>query len=241
MQVFVHIGGKNYGPYSVEQLRSYVKTGNLKEDQPACYDGKNWVPIREVPGLAVEPKPTKQEVKPRSTAKTVPKKTKKQRFTKLVVVCLSMAVSLSVVILSVAWATDYLLEEKMDEGMLSMENLFILTPDQIAEVYDGDTFKINLPQQVPIFGDKLSIRLAGVDTPEIKGTSEEVKALAKQAREMTEKALQSADQIELRNPQRGKYFRIVSEVWIDGESLADMLKAKGLAKDYDGEGPRPEW
>ena len=29
----------------------------------------------------------------------------------------------------------------------------------------------------------------------------------------------------------------MSEVWIDGESLADMLKAKGLAKDYDdGEG-----
>jgi hypothetical protein len=30
-------------------------------------------------------------------------------------------------------------------------------------------------------------------------------------------------------------------VWIDGESLADMLKANGLAKDYDGEGARPEW
>ena len=24
-------------------------------------------------------------------------------------------------------------------------------------------------------------------------------------------------------------------------SLAEMLKAKGLAKDYDGEGERPEW
>ena len=239
MQVFVHIGGKNYGPYSVEQLSSYVKAGNLKEDQPACYDGKNWVRIREVPGFTVEP--TKQEVKPRTTAKTVPKKTKKQGFNKLIVGCLSVTAALSVVILSVAWAMDYLLEEKMDEGMLSKENLFILTSDQIAEVYDGDTFKINLPQQVPIFGDKLSIRLAGVDTPEMKGTSDEVKALAKQARELTEKALQNADQIELRNPQRGKYFRIVSEVWIDGESLANMLKEKDLAKDYDGEGPRPEW
>lgn len=239
MQVFVHIGGKNYGPYSVEQLRSYVKAGNFKEDQAACYDRKNWVRIREVPGFAVER--FKHEVKPRSSAKTVPKKTKKQRIKKLVIVCLSVAVALSVVILSVAWATDFLLEEKMEEGMLSNENLFILTPEQIVEVYDGDTFKINLPQQIPIFGDKLSIRLAGVDTPEMKGTSDEVKALAKQARELTEKALQGADQIELRNPQRGKYFRIVSEVWIDGESLADLLKAKGLAKDYDGEGARPEW
>lgn len=239
MQVFVHIGGKNYGPYSVEQLRSYVKAGNLKEDQPACYDGKNWVRIHEVPGFKIEP--TKHDVKPRTAAKTGSEKTKKQRFKKLVIVCLSVTVTLLVVILSVAWATDFLLEKKIDKGMLSNENLFILTPDQIAEVYDGDTFKINLPQQVPIFGDKLSIRLAGVDTPEMKGTSEKVKALAKQARELTEKALQNADQIELRNPQRGKYFRIVSEVWIDGQSLADMLKAKGLAKDYDGEGARPEW
>ena len=239
MQVFVHIGGKNYGPYSVEQLRSYVKAGNFKEDQPACYDGKNWVGIREIPGYVVVP--IKPEVKPQTGADVVPKKTKKQRRKKLIIGCLSVTAALSVVILSVAWAMDYLLEEKMDEGMLSMENLFILTPDQIAEVYDGDTFKINLPQQVPIFGDKLSIRLAGVDTPEMKGTSDEVKALAKQARELTEKALQNADQIELRNPQRGKYFRIVSEVWIDGESLANMLKEKDLAKDYDGEGPRPEW
>ena len=81
----------------------------------------------------------------------------------------------------------------------------------------------------------------GVDTPEMKGTSDEVKALAKEAQQRTEKALQGASKIELRNPQRGKYFRIVSEVWIDGESLADMLKANGLAKDYDGEGARPEW
>ena len=34
---------------------------------------------------------------------------------------------------------------------------------------------------------------------------------------------------------------IVNIVWIDRELLAEMLKEKGLAKDYDGEGARPEW
>ena len=29
--------------------------------------------------------------------------------------------------------------------------------------------------------------------------------------------------------------------WVDVESLAEMLKSKGLAKEYDGEGARPEW
>jgi endonuclease YncB( thermonuclease family) len=133
-----------------------------------------------------------------------------------------------------------------DEGeaatsVSSNESLFILSPDQVVSVYDGDTFKIDLPNMHPLFGDDLSIRLFGVDTPEMRGTTDEVKELAMQAQQVTEKALKGASKIELRNPQRGKYFRIVSEVWIDGESLADMLKAMGLAKDYDGEGARPEW
>jgi micrococcal nuclease len=67
----------------------------------------------------------------------------------------------------------------------------------------------------------------------MRGTTDEVKALAMQAQQVTEKALKGASKIELRNPQRGKYFRIVSEVWIDGKSLAEMLKAKGLAKGLD--------
>ena len=92
-----------------------------------------------------------------------------------------------------------------------------------------------------LFGDNLSIRVLGIDTPEMKGTSDEVKALAMQAREVTEKALLGGTKIKLRNVQRGKYFRVVAEVWIDGESLADTLTAEGLAKDYDGEGARPEW
>ena len=58
---------------------------------------------------------------------------------------------------------------------------------------------------------------------------------------MTEKALLGGAKIELHNVQSCKYFRVVAEVWIDGESLADTLKAEGLAKDYDGEGARPKW
>ena len=48
--------------------------------------------------------------------------------------------------------------------------------------------------------------------------------------------LSDAKTIELKNPQRDKYFRVLAEVWIDGESLGEKLKNDGLAKDYDGEG-----
>jgi hypothetical protein len=30
----------------------------------------------------------------------------------------------------------------------------------------------------------------------------------------------------LKNPQRGKYFRVIAEVWIDGESLGEKLKGE---------------
>ena len=33
----------------------------------------------------------------------------------------------------------------------------------------------------PLFGDHITVRLAGIDTPEIKGMCDEEKALAKQA------------------------------------------------------------
>jgi len=108
--------------------------------------------------------------------------------------------------------------------------LFVLTPEALVSVYDGDTFKVELKGINPLFGDDVSIRLHGVDTPEIRGGEDRVKALAVKARDMAEGLLRGAKRIALSNPQRGKYFRIVADVYLDGESLAEKLKAAGLAK-----------
>jgi endonuclease YncB( thermonuclease family) len=238
MQIYVHLGGKNYGPYSIEQIRQYVQAGNFTVDQQACHDGRNWVRIGDLPGYAVAEK-LKPQPKPAPKVATQPIP-KKKRAKKLIIVSLCVIVFLALIGLSVVGVGYYLLD---DEGTpaVTKEDIFSLTPDQIVEVYDGDTFKVDLPGMHALFGDDLSIRVLGIDTPEMKGTSDEVKALAMQAREVTEKALLGGTKIKLRNAQRGKYFRVVAEVWIDGESLADKLKAEGLAKDYDGEGARPEW
>tara|TARA_R100000951_G_C2588395_1_gene164209 strand:- start:32 stop:739 length:708 start_codon:yes stop_codon:yes gene_type:complete len=235
VQIYVHISGKNYGPYSIEQLREYVSKGSFKSNSQACYDGKNWVKISDIPGFVKAAEKPKQE-----TVSTQQKPKKNLLGIKLLIVGFFLAL-----VASLAGLTYYLIsggeEKQATASVTSNENLFILSPEQVVSVYDGDTFKIDLPSMHPLFGDDLSIRLFGVDTPEMRGTTDEVKALAMQAQQVTEKALKGASKIELRNPQRGKYFRIISEVWIDGESLAEMLKKKGLAKDYDGEGARPEW
>ena len=239
MQVYVHLAGKNHGPYSIDQLRQYVQAGNFRDDHLACYDGTNWVKIKDVPGFAVEAKKAKP-VQQKAQQK-VPQKTKKMRTKKLLVVSLGVIVALLVVGGSVAGVSYYLIGDDDERSTVTPKDIFTLSPDQIVEVYDGDTFKIDLPSQHPLFGDDISVRVLGIDTPELKGSSDEVKALAYKAKNRTQELLSDAKTIELKNPQRDKYFRILAEVWIDGESLGDKLKSDGLAKDYDGEGARPEW
>ena len=56
MQVHVHLAGKNHRPYSIDQLRQYVQSGNFRDDHLAYYDGTNWMRIKDVPGFAVEAK-----------------------------------------------------------------------------------------------------------------------------------------------------------------------------------------
>ena len=46
--------------------------------------------------------------------------------------------------------------------------------------------------------------------------------------------LKDAEQIALKNMERGKYFRITAYVIVDGENLADMLIEAGMAIRYDG-------
>ena len=49
--------------------------------------------------------------------------------------------------------------------------------------YGGDTITFNLPDLYPNIGDKISIWVIGIDTPEIKGKCEQEKYSAQQARE----------------------------------------------------------
>ena len=237
MQIHIHKDGKNYGPYTLDQVRQYLKAGNFSGNDHACHDGANWIKLSQVPGITPKPATATKPVTQQKTKK--PKK--KLRKGRLAVVTICVFLFLLLIGLSIVGLINLMPGDEGEAPTKSNENLFILSRDQVVSVYDGDTFKIDLPSMHPLFGDDLSIRLFGVDTPEIRGTTDEVKALAMQAQQLTKKALKGASKIELRNPQRGKYFRIISEVWIDGESLADMLKKKGLAKDYDGEGARPEW
>jgi len=107
--------------------------------------------------------------------------------------------------------------------------------------YDADTVTVNIHTWPKIIGHKISVRVNGIDTPEIRGGTEYSKNLAKQAKLFVELILKCAQNITLKNPQRGKYFRIVADIEIDGNDLGQVLIKLGYAKAYDGKSARPDW
>lgn len=111
--------------------------------------------------------------------------------------------------------------------------------DKVYSVYDGDTITVIVNDWPPLFR-KMSIRINGIDTPEMRGKCDEEKALAVISKQLNIDALDGAKIITLENARKGKYFRLLADVYIDGKSLAQMQINAGLARPYDG-GARKSW
>lgn len=103
----------------------------------------------------------------------------------------------------------------------------------LASVYDGDTFKVYLSCRYPIFCKAISVRVRGVDCPEMRGGTKETKTAAKAAKAFTKNLLKSG-KILLRNCGRDKYFRLLCDVKVNGKNLAEELIKNGHAVLYDG-------
>lgn len=92
--------------------------------------------------------------------------------------------------------------------MLSWEDTTPFVPPvtggQVVKVYDGDTITIasKLPyDSSPMY--RFSVRLNGIDTPEIKGKKEEDKTLAKKARDELTKMIMNKE-VTLENVQTNR-------------------------------------
>jgi len=120
------------------------------------------------------------------------------------------------------------------------KNFGSIVVDKVVKVYDGDTFMVNIKGYPPIIGDSIYVRIYGVDTPEKKGGDPYTRDLAQKARLFTEKKLNKAKVITLKNMRRDKYFRICADVYVDRENLAKELIRVGLGKEYFG-GKKVRW
>ena len=101
-----------------------------------------------------------------------------------------------------------------------------VTVSRLLRVIDGDTFACDIDAHSPIAGKNISIRLRGINTPELRDKDPELRKSAYEEKERLERLLTSATVIELRDLGRDKYFRILACVYIDGEPLLPKLNHK---------------
>lgn len=101
--------------------------------------------------------------------------------------------------------------------------------------YDADTVKIDVPMVHPLIGKGISVRVLGIDTPEIKGKLPCEKDAARNAKRLVENLLKNANRIDILDIDRDKYFRILGRVVVDGKDLSQILLKNGLAYPYFGE------
>jgi len=111
---------------------------------------------------------------------------------------------------------------------------------EITSIYDADTFRVNIKGWPGAVGQRMSVRVNGIDAPEIRGKCEEEKKLARLAKQFTVQLLRSGKVIELRNIKRGKYFRLLADVYVDNVNLSDALIKTNYARLYDG-GTKSNW
>jgi hypothetical protein len=133
---------------------------------------------------------------------------------------------------TVVYATGFSILEQNDFGSLKVYGL--------VSVYDGDTFTCDIDGLHPIVGERIGVRIRGIDTPEMRDQRPGIKAKAVRARDYLRRRLVTAEVIELRRVERDKYFRILADVHVDDVLISRELVAKGLAKRYDG-GTKSEW
>ena len=112
---------------------------------------------------------------------------------------------------------------------------------QYVRAYDAYTITVNLKDLPPVFGEELGIRVAGIEAPEIRGRCAQEEQLALQARDRVRELLEQAQQIDLVDVERDKYFRVVAKVNVDGRDLSQLLLEEGHAVIYDGGKKSKDW
>lgn len=127
-----------------------------------------------------------------------------------------------------------------------MDDIFALANKVLTEelevilhsVYDGDTFFVDIPGLPEVLGERISIRMDQVDAPEMRDSRPEIKNLAKKAKTRLTEILQSGN-IKLKNVRRGKFFRLIADVEVNGKNVKDLLLEESLVREYNGTGEKP--
>jgi hypothetical protein len=126
---------------------------------------------------------------------------------------------------------DY--KNKLSSGMFAKTNKQYFHNWKI-KVYDGDTITIasKLPyDSSPLY--RFSVRLNGIDAPEIKGKTEDEKTAAKASQKALEDLILHKN-VTLENIGTEKYGRILADVFYNEINLNQWMLKNHYAIEYDG-------
>jgi len=105
---------------------------------------------------------------------------------------------------------------------------------KVIKVYDGDTITIatKLPYNDSVIY-RFSVRLIGIDSPEIKGSTEIEKRLAIVSRDALHKLI-FGKIVRLEDVGTEKYGRLLANVYLDDINVSDWMVQNGYAIKYNG-------
>ena len=111
----------------------------------------------------------------------------------------------------------------------------------VKGVYDGDTFYSDLCA-LPKPLSEVSIRIVGIDTPEIRTTCASEKVLGYAAKAKLQELFEGQNVVVVKDVEWDKYGgRIDGRVFLeDGTDIAAKMIESGLARPYEG-GTREPW
>jgi len=112
---------------------------------------------------------------------------------------------------------------------------------KVTNVYDGDTLTADISVGFGITLAKQKLRLYGIDTPEIRGGTEETKAAARTSRDrLRGLVLDRWIVLETIKDEKGKYGRYLAIIWLPENDVEpyglftdvnSLLVAEGLAEE----------
>lgn len=134
---------------------------------------------------------------------------------------------------------EEILEDRYIPKDVNINDLEYFLPDidegRVMKIYDGDTFTIACkPKNTTGKIYKYSVRVSGVDCPEIRSTNKNEVTVAELARDKLALMLYK-NMIGLKNIKHDKYSkRIVADVWYEDIKISDWLIENRFAVPYDG-------
>ena len=104
---------------------------------------------------------------------------------------------------------------------------------KVVKVYDGDTITVasNLISKEPVY--RFSVRLRGIDSPEIKTKNEQEKIAAIESRDKLHELIYGKIVL-LTNVSTEKYGRVLANVHYGSTNVNDWMLRHNLAVPYDG-------